>query len=159
MTILFWHWWILAGILLILELLLPTAFFLWLGIAAGLLGLLLMVFPVLPMEIQLILFAVFAVVSTMVWRRFRDRHPVATDQPALNRRGHHYLGRSFTLTEAIEEGIGKITVDDSTWRVRGPDLPAGTVVRVVDLDGVIFVVEPVSQVELSPVDSGGRTSG
>ena len=30
--ILFWHWWILAGVLLILELTSPVFFFLWLGI-------------------------------------------------------------------------------------------------------------------------------
>jgi len=32
-------------------------------------------------------------------------------------------------------------VDDSTWRVTGPDLPAGTSIKVTGVDGVIFKVE------------------
>jgi len=38
-------------------------------------------------------------------------------------------------------GVGKVTVDDSTWRVKGPDLAVGTLIRVVDIDGVVFKVE------------------
>ena len=39
--ILFWHWWILAGALLILELTSPVFFFLWLGFSAAAVGFLL----------------------------------------------------------------------------------------------------------------------
>ena len=144
MKIVFWHWWILAGILLILELMLPTAFFLWLGISAGMMGLLLMVMGGMTLEIQLILFAVFAVISTILWRRFRDRNPPVSDHPTLNRRGAQYIGRTFSLKEAIINGVGKIEVDDSTWRVTGPDQPEGAKVQVIGLDGVIFRVAPVS---------------
>jgi membrane protein implicated in regulation of membrane protease activity len=59
----------------------------------------------------------------------------------LNRRGQQYTGRIFTLDHPIVNGVGKIDVDDSTWRVKGPDLEAGTRVRVVGVDGVVFVVE------------------
>ena len=52
---------------------------------------------------------------------------------------------SFTLDQPIENGVGKVTVDDSTWRVKGPDLPAGTHVRVEDIDGVVFVIAPVQE--------------
>ena len=41
-NVVFWHWWILAGILLIIELSSPVFYFLWMGIAAGLVGLLLL---------------------------------------------------------------------------------------------------------------------
>ena len=143
MNIVFWHWWILAGILLILELLAPTAFFLWLGISAGMMGLLLMVMGGMNLEVQLVLFAVFAVISTILWRRFRDRNPLPSDQPTLNRRGAQYIGRTFTLKEAIVNGVGKIEVDDSSWRVTGPDQPEGTRVQVIGLDGVVFRVQPV----------------
>ena len=34
----YWHWWILAGILLIIEISAPSFFFLWLAIAAAALG-------------------------------------------------------------------------------------------------------------------------
>ena len=43
--IVFWHWWILAGMLLILELTSPVFFFLWLAFSAAAVGFLLLVFP------------------------------------------------------------------------------------------------------------------
>ncbi len=139
--VVFWHWWILAGLLLIVELSAPAFYFLWMGIAAALVGLLLLVMPGMPLELQLVLFAVLSIIATLVWRRYREKHPPVSDQPTLNRRGHQYVGRTFTLQHPIENGVGKVTVDDSTWRVKGPDLPVGTRIRVADVDGVVFVVE------------------
>lgn len=136
----FWHWWILAGLLLILELTMPSFFFLWLGIAAAATGFLLLVFQDIPLEMQLVLFSILSILAVIAWRKYRETRPVASDQPNLNRRGHQYIGRVFTLDQAIENGVGKVTVDDSTWRVKGPDLPAGTHVRVQNVDGVVFVV-------------------
>ncbi len=145
-NIVFWHWWIVAGLLLILELTAPTYFFLWLGIAAAATGLLLLVFPGIPLETQLVLFAALSVVAIVVWRKYRETKPVVSDQPNLNRRGEQYEGRVFTLQQPIKNGVGKVTVDDSTWRVKGPDLPVGTKVRVEGVDGVVFdVVEVVDQ--------------
>ena len=139
--IVFWHWWILAGLLLILELTAPAFFFLWLGIAAAAVGLILLVFPSINLEIQLVLFAIASVVSILAWRKYQETRPVKTDQPNLNRRGHQYIGRVFSLKDPISNGVGKVTVDDSTWKVKGPDLPVGTHVRVTGVDGVIFKVE------------------
>ncbi len=138
----FWHWWILAGVLLIIELTVPAFFFLWLGIAAGATGLIVLVFPNLGMETQLVLFAVLSIVAVIAWRRYREISVPESDQPNLNRRGRQYVGREFTLDTPIVNGVGKIDVDDSTWRVRGPNLPAGSQVRVTNVDGVLLLVEP-----------------
>jgi membrane protein implicated in regulation of membrane protease activity len=138
----FWHWWILAGVLLIIELTVPAFFFLWLGIAAGATGLIVLVFPNLGMETQLVLFAVLSIVAVIAWRRYREISVPESDQPNLNRRGRQYVGREFTLDAPIVNGVGKIDVDDSTWRVRGPNLPAGSQVRVTNVDGVVLLVEP-----------------
>lgn len=137
----FWHWWILAGMLLILELASPVFFFLWLGFSAAAVGFLLLVFPNIPIEVQLVLFGILSVVAVLAWRKFRETHPPTSDQPLLNQRGQQYTGRVFTLDHPIINGVGKVSVDDSTWRVKGPDLPAGTQVRVVGVDGVVFIVE------------------
>jgi len=139
--IVFWHWWIVAGILLILELTAPAFFFLWLGIAAAAVGLILLVFPSIDLETQLILFAIASVVAVLAWRKYRETRPVKTDQPNLNRRGQQYIGRVFSLSAPITNGVGKVTVDDSTWKVKGPDMPAGTHIRVTGVDGVVFKVE------------------
>lgn len=143
--ILFWHWWILAGMLLILELTSPVFFFLWLGFSAAAVGFLLLVFPNIPVEAQLVLFGILSIVAVLAWRKYREVHPPLSDQPLLNQRGQQYTGRIFTLDQPIVNGVGKVQVDDSTWRVKGPELPAGTPVRVLGVDGVVFVVERAEQ--------------
>jgi len=143
--IVFWHWWILAGVLLILELSSPAFFFLWIGIAAVFVGFIMLLFPSMGVEIQLVLFGALSVVAVLLWRKYREAHPFESDQPLLNQRGRQYTGRTFTLDHAIVNGVGKVVVDDSTWRVKGPDLPAGTRIKVVGVDGVIFVIEPADQ--------------
>ncbi len=137
----FWHWWILAVALIIVEILLPSFFALWLAIAAALTGLLLLIFPGLGWEWQLLLFALFSMVSIVAWRRYYQKHPIKTDEPLLNRRGEGYVGRELTLSQPIIDGIGKIRLDDSTWKVQGPDCPAGTKVRIKALNNVVFIVE------------------
>lgn len=139
--VVFWHWWILAGVLLIFELSTPVFFFLWLGFSAAAVGFLLLVFPSIPVEAQLVLFGILSVVAVFAWRRYQESHPPESDQPLLNQRGQQYTDRVFTLDHPIVNGVGKVEVDDSTWRVKGPDLPAGTRIRVVGVDGVIFIVE------------------
>ena len=139
--IVFWHWWILAGLLLILELTAPAFFFLWLGIAAAAVGLILLVFPGIGLETQLVLFGIDSIVAVLAWRKYRETRPLTTDQPNLNRRGHQYIGRVFSLDVPITNGVGKVTVDDSTWKVKGPDLPAGTHVKVIDVEGVVFRIK------------------
>ncbi len=139
--IVFWHWWILAGMLLILELSSPIFFFLWLGFSAAAVGFLLLVFPHITVEVQLVLFGLLSVVAVLAWRKYREARPPGSDQPLLNQRGQQYTGRVFTLGDPIINGVGKVQVDDSTWRVKGPDLPEGTRVRVVGVDGTVFIVE------------------
>lgn len=140
--IVFWHWWILSGVLLILELTSPIFFFLWIGIAAAAVGFLLLLIPAMPLEVQLVIFGIMAVVAVVVWRQYRETHPPESEQPLLNQRGLQYNDRIFTLDHPIINGVGKVVVDDSTWRVKGPDLAAGKRVRVIGVDGTVFIVEP-----------------
>lgn len=77
--LMFWHWWILAGVLLILELTSPVFFFLWLGFSAAAVGFLLLVFPGTPVEVQLVLFGALSVVAVFAWRKYREVHPTESD--------------------------------------------------------------------------------
>ncbi len=138
----YWHWWVLGVLLIILEILSPAIFFLWMGISAGVVGLLLLLLPAMGWETQILLFAAFSVASIVIWRQYLKLHPIKSDQPRLNRRGEQYVGRKFTLDEPIVNGQGKIKVDDSIWKITGDDCPAGTKVQVTGVAGVILEVEP-----------------
>ncbi|HEX5842959.1 MAG TPA: NfeD family protein, partial [Pseudomonas sp.] len=74
------------------------------------------------------------------WQRQRSSAK-PSDQPGLNQRGSEFLGRQFVLHEAIQDGRGKIKAGDSLWLVSGPELPAGSAVKVIGQDGVILKVE------------------
>ena len=138
----FWHWWILAAIFAGIEILAPGVFFIWLGAAAALTGLIALVIPGLGWEIEALIFAVLAVATVVGWRNY-IRKSKAKDDPAamLNRRGDQMIGRTAVLSEPIQNGRGKIKIDDSTWRVEGGDLPAGTQVKITGVDGAILKVE------------------
>ena len=141
MDILYWHWLVLGLVLLVAEMLSPTGFFLlWIGAAAILVGGVSWLVPTLGWEVEVMMFGVMSVASFFVWRRFRPALGVS-DQPSLNRRGHSYVGRTFTLATPIVNGVGKLHVDDSQWRISGADADAGTQVRVVAVDGATLKVE------------------
>ncbi len=137
----FWHWLVAAVVMIIIEMVLPAAYFLWMGISAFVVGLLLYVMPGIPALIQVVTFGVLSVVSLYMYKRHQKMSPEEKDEPNLNRRGEQYIGRSFTLEEAIVNGVGKVKVDDTTWKVKGIDMPAGMKVRVMSVEGTVFNVE------------------
>lgn len=140
-----WHWWVLAALLMILEIITPGVFLLWLGVAGVIVGGVLWFWPDIGWEWQLLSFAILSILSIVLARRYLMFRPIKTDQPRLNRRGEQYIGRTLVLDEAIVNGYGKVRVDDSTWKVEGPDAPVGTSVKVVGVEGVLLKVEPDQQ--------------
>jgi len=142
--IVFWHWWILAVVLMCIELFAPAAFFIWCGIAAVIVGLIVLILPAMSWEIPFLLFAVLSVVSVLVGRKYlQQRGAMESDQPMLNRRGEQYLGRVFTLNEPVVDGTGRVQVDDSSWRIEGQDMAAGVRVKVVAINGSTLKVVKV----------------
>ncbi len=136
-----WHWWVGGIILIILEMLAPMGHTLWLGISAMIVGTILWLIPGMDWKLQMLIFAVLSIVSVLLYKKFMSDNPQITDSPDLNRRADRYIGRVFTIEEPIVNGIGKIKVDDSTWRVSGSDQPAGTTVKVVSVNGSTLQVE------------------
>jgi len=136
----YWHWFAVAALLLIVELLAPGLFFLWLSVAAALTGVMLLLLPDLSISHQLIGFALLAIINIGLFRRIFQHYPTKTDEPRLNRRAEQYIGRVFTLEKPIVNGQGKLRVDDSWWKIEGVDCAAGEKVRVVAADGVILRV-------------------
>jgi membrane protein implicated in regulation of membrane protease activity len=143
----YWHWWMLAVALLVLEFLaIGTfgSFFLWPAIAAVAIGFLTLLYPTLSVEYQILILAMVAIVSVMIGRAYLGKHPLSSDEPFLNLRGAELVGRSFIVSEAIVNGSGRILVDDGSWRVEGPDCAVGTEVKVVGAGSVRLKVKPVA---------------
>ena len=142
--IVYWHWWVLAGVFFVLEVLSMSFFFLWLGASAVLIGLIVAVAPDISWQLQFTLWAVLSLLGAVGWRVYKkgNPNPIKSDEPKLNRRGEQYVGRTFTLEASIENGFGKVKVDDSIWKVEcAEDLPEGSKVKVTAVDGTILQVE------------------
>ena len=103
----FWHWMVLGVGLAIVEVFAPGAVFLWLGISAGIVGMIVWLIPGLDWEYQLLFFAILSIASVVIARRYLRAHPLKSDEPNLNLRGHQYVGRTFTLDEPVINGRGK----------------------------------------------------
>ncbi len=137
-----WNWLIFGVLLMALELLAPGIFLFWLGLAAFLVGMLSFIVA-LSWQVQVLLFAVFAAAAVPIWRRVAQQKPGANPNPFLNRRSDALVGRVFTLDRPIVDGEGIVRVDDTVWRVSGPDVAAGTKVKIVKADGASLTVDVV----------------
>ena len=137
-----WNWLILAALFFLIELIAPGSFMLWLGLSALLVGIISLLVD-WPWQYQLVAFAAFTLASIPLWRRLARRVEKAGDQPFLNRRADAFVGREFTLEKPIVSGIGTVKIDDTIWRLAGPDCAGGSRVKVVRADAATLVVEPI----------------
>ncbi|OCP22176.1 MULTISPECIES: NfeD family protein [unclassified Ensifer] len=139
-----WSWWVLGLALLAAEVVAPGVFLVWIAIAAlitGVLSLLLWDTVVWGWQVQLIVFALLSIIAVLVGRRFISSSSGETDEPLLNQRAQSLVGRTAVLEKPIAEGHGRVRLDDTIWIVEGPDLPAGTRVRIVASHGRHLTVE------------------
>ena len=134
-------WAAFALVLVAAETLAPGAFMLWLGLAAAAVFLGVLLVPGIPLLVQVAAFIALSFVSIQVYRRWFRGRERASDQPALNRRTAALVGRVVLLERAIVDGRGRVQIADAYWDVTGPELPAGTKVRIVGGDAMVLQVE------------------
>jgi membrane protein implicated in regulation of membrane protease activity len=117
-----WAWMLLGLVLLGLEVVVPGTFMLWFAIAAILTGVVALTadaagWTSLTWQAEAGLFVVLAIVAVIAGRAWMSRRrQEPPDASGLN-------------------------LDDTVWLVSGPDLPAGTTVRITGADGVRLIVE------------------
>jgi len=142
--------WLIGGLVLCaVETLVPGAFFIWIGAAAAIVGAVGYFLP-LSLVAQLILFGAFVAGLVVIGRRVYGSF-AAQPGPLPQSRAHAMIGADFFLDEPIVRGFGRIRVGDSSWRVAGPDCPAGGKVRVVAVEnGSLLRVERAEDPEASP---------
>jgi len=135
-------WACLALLLIAAEVIAPGVFMLWLGMAAGVVFAVVLLVPGIPRPLQALGFIVLSFAFIAVYRRYFRKRDELSDQPLLNRRAEQFVGKVFVLDSAIVNGFGKIKVGDALWTVAGPELAAGSRVRVTAADSMVLTVVP-----------------
>ena len=143
MTTLQTTWLVVALLLMASEMAIPEMFLLWLGFAALAVFALLLGVPDLPIVWQGVAFGVFSALSIVVYLKFFRHRDTPSDSPLLNRRGEQLVGQVHPLDLPIENGRGRLKIGDAFWVVEGPDLPHGTRVRIVAVNGLTLQVRGV----------------
>lgn len=136
-----WFWMILAAILFVLELISPGIFLMWFGLAAAITGLIVFRYDI-SWQWQILSFGGLSLVAVLIAAKYLRRNPLESERPLLNERALQLIGQSFDLVDPIVNGRGSIKAGDTVWRVEGPELPQGTRIMVVDVDGTLLKVVP-----------------
>ncbi len=138
-----YFWWAVALLLIVGEILAPGVFMLWLGIAAAVMGtLLLLTGAGMSYLWQAVVFGVLAFISVGVYWKFLRGNERVSDQPLLNQKAAQLVGRVVPLLEPIVNGRGRVQIGDALWTVHGSDAPAGTRVLIHAIDGMNLEVRP-----------------
>lgn len=136
-----WLWAILGLVLIGGEILAPGVFLIWLGLAALVTGAVVGIFG-LGWQAASIVFAILAIASVAAGRLLTRRRGEEPDAAiGLNDRGRQLIGKVFRLEATMTGGEGRVRVGDSSWRIIGPELLAGTEVKVVRVEGSTLVIE------------------
>lgn len=139
----YWLWLTLGMVLAALEMLVPGIYLIWLAVAAIMTGVLTLLLD-LSVPMQIVDFVFLALIAAFSARRFLRDRPIISSDPLLNRRGAQLVGEIAVVTQPIEDGSGRVKLGDSEWIARGPDMAAGTRVRITATKGVILMVEPLA---------------
>jgi membrane protein implicated in regulation of membrane protease activity len=135
-----WLPWVVAGLALIgLEIFAPGAFMMWIGLGALGAGVVTW-FSGVEFATQVMLFAGFSAVSTLIGLKLRR------SSKRLNTMTAGLVGRpASALVFAGSEG--RVRLGDSEWGARVPEGVAppefGAALRVVDVDGTTLIVRPI----------------
>ena len=136
-----WLWLIGGVLLLILEVIAPGFFLVFLGAAGIATGLFTVLFD-LGAASQLALFALYSVIAVLVGRRFYANRAVDSTDPLLNDRGARLVGKVVTVVNAVDDHGGRVRVGDGEWSARGGPAAVGERVRITGVDGNCLKVEP-----------------
>jgi membrane protein implicated in regulation of membrane protease activity len=145
----YWHWLALGLALLAVELLGTAGYFLWLGLSALLVGLIMLLIP-MGWQLQWMAFASFVLLTTWLWwrRQFKsDRYDDA--QRSLNQKEKQLIGRRLLLTEPVKaQVVTRLQLGDSTWSaISDQDIAAESMVEVIGLDGITLKIKPYQPLE------------
>lgn len=137
-----WHWWVLSLIFVVTMAVFRHPIHFILTLATSAIGLLAWLQPEVPAKIQLLLFGIVVGVGLVIAQFFSknsDSGTTVTDPNFVDLEDSNaakVVGRTFTLDTPIVNGIGMISFDDQTWKLRGEDAEVGTKIRIESVDGI-----------------------
>lgn len=135
-----WIWFAIGLLLAAAEMAIPGVFLIWMAGAALITGAVTWLLPI-GLPLQIVIFAVLAIVAVFSGRRYLQSHPVVSADPLMNDRGARAIGEMVLVTHAIDGGSGRVKLGDSEWIAKGPDAEPGTRMRVSGHDGAVLLVE------------------
>lgn len=137
-----WGAWLIVGfILLILETLAAGVFIMWWGISALIVASIVALMPYLPLSWQAAIFAIIAIVFSLIWWKYQHKKDSEEDQQInLNARGHAMRGAQGVVVEVLENGVVRGKFGDTTWRVKGEHLNVGDKIKVEQVEGITLLV-------------------
>ena len=141
-----WTWVAIGLFILGMEIIMPSTILLWPGLSALVVGFITLILgtdaAIWPWQAQVLVFLILSVIIAVVGKRImKNRKYNESDNPMLNERGAQLIGQTAILSAPITNGMGRIKVGDTTWRVKGNDTKAGSKVKVVDYDAGTLIVE------------------
>ncbi len=126
------------------EILTPTFYFLWPGIAAVLVGIIAFLIPGLSTDIQILTFAVLAVIATVVWKKYAPSSWTSAEpHPTLNRRAEVNIGRPARAAVDFAGGQGAVLLDDTRWSATtrdGSNPLQGEMLIITGAEGIVLQV-------------------
>ena len=141
-----WHWFVLGIILMLSELILPAFAALWFGIAAIIVGALLWLFPIMSLNIQIVMWIILSILCTILWFKFIKPLSIDKTKAGLSREattGQIGMVIQVGLTHdqvVVRFALPVLGADEWNCRSLSP-VEVGDRVRVVDIMGNDLVVQ------------------
>ncbi len=144
-----WHWLAFGLCLLAIELLGTAGYFLWLGLSALIVSMIVVFLPV-SWQLQWVAFASISLVTTWLWWRRQLKNDQQDDaHRQLNQKEKQLIGKTSLVDQDVDGGQFRLNLGDTTWTAECDEaLKAGTRVKVIAVDGIVVKVKPVEQSQL-----------
>lgn len=139
-----WHWLAFGLCLLAIELIGTAGYFLWLGLSALIVGIVVVFLPI-SWQLQWITFASLSLVTTWLWWRKQLSNDQRGDaHRQLNQKEKQLIGKTSFVDHDINGEQFRLILGDTTWTAECAEpLKAGDRVKVIAVDGIVVKVKPI----------------
>jgi membrane protein implicated in regulation of membrane protease activity len=146
--VLYWHWIVFGVALILAEITVTTFFVLWFGVAAVVVGVILLAAPQLSLAWQILIWTLLSTVLAILW--FRYLKPLSVDRTKAGLSREAIVGEIGQVILAPgEERRGRLRfpapiLGNDEWMIIATQpLKVGDRVRVVDVSGNALMVEKI----------------